>query len=64
MDRYFMLQRLLDDLIKLRVEHRNAEEKVHFHLGAGNVEMAKLTSDRITILFKETRVAQKGIEKL
>jgi hypothetical protein len=64
MDEYSMLQRLRDNLIVLKVEHRKAEERRQFYLEAGNIEMAKLTSDTVNRVFAEIRASEKEIEKL
>ena len=63
-DNYFMLRRLQDDLILLKVGHRNAEQRCQFHLEAGNIELAKSTSDTSNMFFKEIIATRKEIEKL
>jgi len=64
MDDYFMLHRLRDDLITLRVEHRNAEERQQYYIKAGNFEMAQLASNTVHNLLKEIKLTEKEIEKL
>ena len=64
MDDYFMLHRLRDDLIRLRVEHRNAEERQQYYIKAGNFESAQLASNTADNLLKEIKLTEKEIEKL
>jgi len=59
-----MLQRLRDDLIVLKVGHRNAEQRYQFHLEARNIELAKSASDTSNMFFKEIIATGKEIEKL
>jgi len=64
MDDYFMLHRLRDDLIRLRVEYRNAEERQQYYIKAGNFESAQLASNTADNLLKEIKLTEKEIEKL
>ncbi|MEM3760290.1 MAG: hypothetical protein QXZ02_04155 [Candidatus Bathyarchaeia archaeon] len=52
---------LRDDLIKLKVEHRSAEEKLQYYLQAGNMELTKIVSDRLNMLFKEIKEPKKKL---
>jgi hypothetical protein len=64
MEKYSDLQRLRDNPIKLKVEHKSAEERLQYFLGAGNMEMAKTTVNTVESLFKEIRLIEREIAKL
>lgn len=61
LEQYVSLQQLRDDLIKLKVEHRSAEEKLQYYLQAGNMELTKIVSDRLNMLFKEIKEPKKKL---
>ena len=64
MEQYAHLQRLRDNVIKLKVEQKNAEGELQYYLNSGNMELAKLVSDRVNLIVKEIRISEKDIENL
>lgn len=64
MEQYATLQRLRDNLIKLKVEHKSAEERRQYWLEAGNMEMAGVASNTVKSLFTEIRRTERDIENL
>jgi len=64
MEKYSDLQRLRDNLIKLKVEHKSAEERRQYFLEAGNMEMAGVASNTVKSLFMEIRKTERDIESL
>ena len=63
-EEYALLQRIRNDVISLKTEFRRAEERRTFHLEAGNLEMAKLTSETIDKIVKEIKGLEREIEHL
>ena len=63
-ERLFLLCKLREDLAVLRVEHKNARERVNFYREIGNMKMARVASKTLNSILKSIKAVQKEIEKL
>ena len=61
-ERLFLLCKLREHLAALEVEYENAERRMEFYRGIGNVEMAKMASKTLNAIHKSIKAVQKKLK--